>query len=72
MKLEEGGCITSSDVTALFTSVSVDSVIRIIKNKLEQDGEPHNGTSMMVRCIITLLEFCLKSTHFLFQGKFFE
>ena len=36
-KLEEGECITSYDVTALFTSVPVPSVLEIIKNKLEQD-----------------------------------
>ena len=34
--LGEGESITSYDVTALFTSVSVDAVINIIKNKLKQ------------------------------------
>ena len=38
-KLEEGECITSYDVTALFTAVPVPSAIEIIKNRLEQDTE---------------------------------
>ena len=27
---------------------------------------------MSIQCNTTLLEFCLKNSHFLFQGKYFE
>ena len=60
IKLEEGEDITSCEVKALFTTVSVDPTINIIKNRLELDAESHNSTSMSINHIITLLELCLK------------
>ena len=42
------------------------------KNKLKQDSQLHNGTSMSIQHIITWLEFCLINTYFLFQGKYLE
>ena len=38
-RLEEGECIISYDVSALFTSIPVTSTIEIIRNKQEQDTE---------------------------------
>ena len=37
IKLQPGECITSYDITALFTSVPVKKAITIIHNKLVQD-----------------------------------
>ena len=71
IKLEKGECNTCYDVTTLFASLPVNPSIRI-KNNLEQDGELYHRTSMTVGHNITLLEFCLKNTYFLFQGRFFE
>ena len=45
---------------ALFTTVSVDSAISIIKHRLEQDTQLHLRPSMTIQHIIILLEFCLK------------
>ena len=70
--LEDGEFLTSYYVTALFRSVLVNPVIKINKNKLEEDAELHNRTSMTVRHIITLLEFFPKKIYFLFQGRFYE
>ena len=71
-KLEEGECITSYDVSALFTSIPVASAIDILKNRLEQDTELPKITIMSDKNIIELLGFCLLSTYFLMQGQFFE
>ena len=71
-KLEEGECITSYDVSALFTSVPVPSALDIIKNKLEQDADLPNRTRMSAGNITELLEFCLSNTYFIFQGVFYE
>ena len=65
-------CIISYDVKALFTSVPIEPAIEIIKQHLENDKELHQRTSMSVHYIIKLLEFCLKNTHFVFQGRFYE
>ena len=56
-KLEEGECITSYDVSALFTSVPVPSALDIINNKLQQDADLPNITNMAVVNITELLDF---------------
>ena len=70
--LKANEAIVSYDVSALFTSVPIDPAINIIKRKLELDQGLHSRTSMSVEQIISLLEFCLKTTYFQFQGRFFE
>ena len=44
MKLVEGECITSYDVSALFTSIPIPSALDIINNKLQEDTDLHNRT----------------------------
>ena len=38
-RLERGECITSFDVTELYTSIPVADAIEVIKRRLEQDTE---------------------------------
>ena len=71
-KLEERECITSYDVTALFTSVPVPSALEIIKSKLDQDTDLPNRSKMTAENIIELLGFCLNNTYFLLQDVFYE
>ena len=59
-----GECLSSYDVTALFTSVSLDPTLNIIKNLLEQDDTWSNRTVFLVQNIIELLGFCLHNTYF--------
>ena len=60
------------DVKALFTSVPVDPSIQTAQHKLAQDPTLPQRTSMSIQQIVTLLEFCLKNTYFLFQGQIYE
>ena len=69
--LQGNECFISYDVSALFTSVPIDPAINIIR-RLELDQELHLRTTMKVEQIFRLLEFCLKTTYFQFQGRFFE
>ena len=62
----------SYDVKALFTSVPKTKAITIIKQLLEQDQELQQRTSLAIENILSLLEFCITSTYFSFQGKFYE
>ena len=71
-RLKQGECIISYDVVALFTSMSIQPVINIIKQRLAKDTELHQRTSMSINHITTLLEFCLKSTSFVFQGQYYQ
>ena len=65
-------CMMSFDVESLFTSVPVEPSIQIIKKLLVDDRSLHHRTKMTVNQISCLLDFCLKTTYFIFQGKFFE
>ena len=71
-KLESGECLSSYDVSALFTSVPIDPALNIIKDLLVKDNTLKERTVMEVDDIILLLEFCLKNTYFSFQGQFYE
>ena len=65
-------CMMSFDVESLFTSVPIEPAIAIIKKFLEDDKSLHQRTNMTVNQISYLLEFCLKTIYFTFQGKIFE
>ena len=70
--LVPGKCLSSYDVSALFTSVPVDPALRVIKDLLEKDPTLKDRTVLPIQDIILLLEFCLKSTYFSYQGQFYE
>ena len=65
-------CLSSYDVSALFTSVPIDPSLKIIKDLLVKDPTLKDRTVIGIDDIIFLLEFCLKNTYFSFQGQFFE
>ena len=71
VKLQPGETMTSFDVKALLTSVPVDPSIQIVQQNLTQDTPLPQRTSMSITQI-KLLEFYLKHTYFLFQGRYYE
>ena len=72
MTLQLGECLTSYNVTALFTSVPIDSALRLIKDLLEKDEKLQDRTVLSVQNITDLLGFCLHNTYFSFKNKFYE
>ena len=62
IKLEPGECLSSYDVSTLFTSVAIDPTLNIIKDLLDKDTTLKERTVMEVSDIILQLEFCLKNT----------
>ena len=66
IKLEEDKCISSYDVSTLFTSVPVGHALKIIK---KQERELYQRRITSVDTIISLLKFFLKNTYFVFQGR---
>ena len=72
IRLQQDECIISYDVKALLTSVPIQPGINIIHNKLINDKDLQQRTCMAIHHIISLLEFCLKSTYFVFHGKYYE
>ena len=61
-------CLSSYDVSALFTSVPLDPALKVIKDLLEKDPTLKDRTVMGVNDIILLLEFCVKNICFSFQA----
>ena len=59
--LAPGECLSSYDVSALFTLVPIDPALKIIKDLLEKDPTLKDRTVMGISDIILLLEFCLKT-----------
>ena len=72
VNLQLGECLTSYDVTSLFTSVPINPALSIIKDLLEKDDKLNDRTVLSVQNIIELLGFCLHNTYFSFQKKFYE
>ena len=70
--LAPGECLSSYDVSVLFTSDPVDPALRVIKDMLEKYPTLKDRTVLPVEDIILLLEFCLKNTYFSFQDQFYE
>ena len=62
----------SYDVSALFTSIPVDLAIRVIRKKLELDPSWKEVTQLNIDQVMTLLEFCLTTTYFVFNGVFYR
>ena len=72
VRLKDGESIISYDVTSLFTSVPIKPALDIIQQRLTKDQDLHKRTSMTIQQIISLLEFCLNSTSFMFQGQYYQ
>ena len=66
--LESGECLGSCDVSAMFTSVPIDTALKKIKDLLLKDSTLKDRTVIGIDDIILLLEFCLKNSYFSFQG----
>ena len=47
-------------------------LLNIIKQRLANDNDLHKRTTMSMSHIINLLEFCLNSTSFVYQGQFYQ
>ena len=72
LTLQAGVCLSSCDVTSLFTSVPIDPALNIIKDLLEKDEKLNDRTVLSIQDVIELLGFCLHNTYFSFQNKFYE
>ena len=69
INLAPGECLSSYDVSTLFTSVPVDPALKVIKDLLEKDPTLKERTVLPVEDMTLLLEFCLKNTYFLSKAS---
>ena len=69
LRLKKEENIISYDVTALFTSVPIPPVLKIIEEKPANDKDLQQRTNISMKHIIKLFEFCLRSTYFVLKGN---
>ena len=60
------------DVKALFTSVPIEPTLKVIEKLLKEDHSVQSRPTMSTQHIMDLLGLCLRSTYFIFRGKFYE
>ena len=65
IKLEPGECLSSYDVSALFTSVPIDPPLNIIKDLLDKDNTLKERSVMEVSDIIPYWSFVSRTPTFL-------
>ena len=71
MKEEE--VLVSLDVTSLFTNVPINEAVDVIHRKLAaEEDDLMVRTPLPAERIAELLQLCLKSTYFNYNGEFYE
>ena len=71
-KLEAGECLSSYDVSALFTSVPIDPALNIIKDLLDKGQHPQGKNSHGSWGHYPSIGILSQNTYFSFQGQFYE
>ena len=73
-RVEEEEVLVSFDVTSLFTNVPINEAVDVIRRKLaaEEEDDLVVRTPLPAERIAELLQLCLKSTYFSYNGEFYE
>ena len=70
-RVEADETLVSFDVTSLFTNVPTDEAVEVIHRKLMEEDLVER-TPLSPQRIAELLQLCLKSTYFSYNGEFYE
>ena len=71
LKVEPEEILISYDVSALFTSIPVDSALEAVRIALEEDDSWKEITDLTADQVLLLLDFCLSTTYFVFREQFY-
>ena len=72
LEVPPGNKLVSYDVSPLFTSISVNKALDIIRSRLEHDTIWNGRTELSVDAVCDLLITYLNSTYFIYNGKFYQ
>ena len=72
LNLKENEIMVSFDVRSLFTNVPTAESIQVIYDRLVKDMCLEERTILTAERIVEMLELCLRSTYFSYQGVFYE
>lgn len=67
--IQSSDTMVGFDVVSLFTKVPIADALATISNLLSQDESLRDRTAIPAEEICTLVELCLRSTYFEFQGR---
>ena len=70
--MDEGEMIVSFDISSLFTNVPIVEAVDIIRDRLKEDDSLEYRTPLSHQRVAELLELCLRSTYFSFNGEFYK
>ena len=70
--VDDGETLVSFDVSSLFTNVPIGEAVDIIRGRLEEDEDLLERTPLSPGRVAELLQLCLRSTYFSFNGEFYE
>ena len=62
----------SYDVTALFTSIPMDKAVMVIHNRIREDQDFTKRSELSSEQFIRSLKFCLDTTYFKVNNKFYK
>ena len=62
----------SYDMSALFTSIPTCEAKKVIRDRLKKDKTLPTRCELNVDQLVTLLELCLDTTYFMFEGQFYR
>ena len=71
-RIKEDEMLVSFDVSTLFTNAPVDKAVWGICDKLRDDQTLRGRTTFSPDRVAELLETCLRSTYFSYEGAFYE
>ena len=72
LEVPPGQKLVSYDVSSLFTSIPINEAIPVVRAKLESDQSLPDRCPLDIAQLSALLEMCLSSTYFTFQGEFYK
>jgi hypothetical protein len=72
LQIPPGHVMHSYDVTALFMSILVPAASIAARGRLMQDDKLADRTKMSVEQVMTILEFCLNTTYFMYKGDHYQ
>ncbi|XP_050924570.1 uncharacterized protein LOC127140827 [Lates calcarifer] len=72
LKMDTDETMVSYDVTSLFTCIPTSEALSTVRERLTQDNSLQTRTNLEPEHICQLLEMCLNTTYFQFNGKFYR
>ena len=72
LEIPPGQKLISYDVSALFTSIPTADAVSVIREYLQTDEFLSDRCSLNIDQVLELLQFCLNTTYFVYNGDFYQ